>query len=96
MSEFDRAFYFLIFQGGKNEKNIYFTFSYLCTACGTENQKKIEIGITQIVEHPSLDDVRRGVIDALKEKGYDENKININYKNAQGDFGTAQIIAQEI
>ena len=67
----------------------------LCTACGTENQKKIEIGITQIVEHPSLDDVRRGVIDALKEKGYDENKININYKNAQGDFGTAQIIAQE-
>lgn len=67
----------------------------LCTACGTEKQKKIEIGITQIVEHSSLDDVRRGVIDALKEKGYDENKININYKNAQGDFGTAQVIAQE-
>lgn len=67
----------------------------LCTACGTQKQKKIEIGITQIVEHPSLDDVRKGVIDALKEKGYDENKININYKNAQGDFGTAQIIAQE-
>ena len=65
----------------------------LCTACGTEKQKKIEIGITQIVEHPSLDDVRKGVIDALKEKGYDENKININYKNAQGDFGTAQMIA---
>lgn len=67
----------------------------LCTACGTEKQKKIEIGITQIVEHPSLDDVRKGVIDALKEKGYDENKININYKNAQRDFGTAQVIAQE-
>ena len=67
----------------------------LSTACGTEKQKKIEIGITQIVEHPSLDDVRKGVIDALKEKGYDENKININYKNAQGDFGTAQVIAQE-
>lgn len=67
----------------------------LCTACGTEKQKKIEIGITQIVEHSSLDDVRKGVIDALKEKGYDGNKININYKNAQGDFGTAQVIAQE-
>lgn len=67
----------------------------LCTACGTEKQKKIEIGIIQIVEHPSLDDVRKGVIDALKEKGYDGNKININYKNAQGDFGTAQVIAQE-
>lgn len=67
----------------------------LCTACGTEKQKKIEIGITQIVEHSSLDDVRRGVIDALKEKGYDKNKVNIDYKNAQGDFGTAQVIAQE-
>lgn len=67
----------------------------LVTACGTEKQKKIEIGITQIVEHPSLDDVRKGVIDALKANGYDENKININYKNAQGDFGTAQVIAQE-
>lgn len=67
----------------------------LCTACGTEKQKKIEIGITQIVEHSSLEDVRRGVIDALKEKGYDENKVNIDYKNAQGDFGTAQVIAQE-
>ncbi|WP_278538030.1 ABC transporter substrate-binding protein [Fusobacterium varium] len=67
----------------------------LVTACGTEKQKKIEIGITQIVEHPSLDDVRKGIIDALKANGYDENKININYKNAQGDFGTAQVIAQE-
>lgn len=67
----------------------------LVTACGTQKQKKIEIGITQIVEHPSLDDVRKGVIDALKANGYDENKININYKNAQGDFGTAQVIAQE-
>ncbi|MDU1910856.1 ABC transporter substrate-binding protein [Fusobacterium sp.] len=67
----------------------------LCAACGTEKQKKVDIGITQIVEHPSLDDVRKGVIEALKEKGYGENKININYKNAQGDFGTAQVIAQE-
>lgn len=67
----------------------------LVTACGTEKQKKIDIGITQIVEHPSLDDVRKGIIDALKANGYDENKININYKNAQGDFGTAQVIAQE-
>lgn len=31
----------------------------------------------------------------IKEKGYDENKVNIDYKNAQGDFGTAQVIAQE-
>lgn len=67
----------------------------LFTACGGEKNGKIEIGITQIVEHPSLDDVRKGVIDSLKDKGYGEDKINITYKNAQGDFGTAQVIAQE-
>lgn len=67
----------------------------LCTACGGVKDKKVEIGITQIVEHPSLDDVRKGVIDGLKDKGYGEDRINITYKNAQGDFGTTQVIAQE-
>ncbi|MDR1835803.1 MAG: ABC transporter substrate-binding protein, partial [Fusobacteriaceae bacterium] len=43
----------------------------------------------------SLDESRRGVIDGLKEKGYDESKVNILYKNAQGDFPTSQLIAQE-
>ena len=67
----------------------------LFVACGNGKDRKIEIGLTQIVEHPSLDDVRRGVIDALAENGYDDNKINFSYKNAQGDFATAQIIAQD-
>ena len=63
--------------------------------CGKGNERKIELGITQIVEHESLDDVRRGVIEAVKDNGYGEEKINITYRNAQGDFATAQIIAQE-
>lgn len=67
----------------------------LCVACGAGNDKKIEIGITQIVEHPSLDDVRRGVEDALAEKGYGADRVNFSFRNAQGDFATAQIIAQE-
>ena len=67
----------------------------LCVACGKNSERKIEIGITQIVEHPSLDDVRKGVEAALKDNGYNEDKVNISYKNAQGDFATAQIIAQD-
>lgn len=67
----------------------------LCVACGKNNERKIEIGITQIVEHPSLDDVRRGVEDALNDNGFDGERVNISYKNAQGDFATAQIIAQD-
>lgn len=65
----------------------------LFVACG-EKKDKIEIGITQIVEHSSLDDIRRGVEDALNKSKYKE-KLNFTFRNAQGDFATAQVIAQE-
>lgn len=77
------------------KKILLFMLMVLCIACGKEKESKVKIGITQIVEHQSLDDVRQGVIDSLKANGYGEDKIEINYKNAQGDFGTAQMIAQE-
>jgi len=56
--------------------------------------EKINIGITQIVEHPSLDLIRSGVEDALKNSKY-KDKIVFNYQNAQGDFMTAQTIAAQ-
>ena len=77
------------------KKILLFMLMVLCIACGKEKEDRIKIGVTQIVEHQSLDDVRQGVIDSLKANGYGEDKIEINYKNAQGDFGTAQMIAQE-
>lgn len=77
------------------KKILLFMLMVLCIACGKEKEDRIKIGITQIVEHQSLDDVRQGVIDSLKANGYGEDKVEISYKNAQGDFGTAQIIAQE-
>jgi len=61
----------------------------------SKKDDRITVGISQIVEHLSLDESRRGVIDGLKEKGYDESKVEIVYKNAQGDFPTSQLIAQE-
>lgn len=67
----------------------------LFAACTGKENKKIQIGITQIVEHPSLDDVRKGVEDGLRDKGYGKEKVEFIYKNAQGDFATAQIIAQD-
>lgn len=33
-------------------------------------ENKIKIGISQIVEHKSLDDARKGFIDALAANGY--------------------------
>ena len=77
------------------KKILLFMLMVVCIACGKEKEDRIKIGITQIVEHQSLDDVRLGVIDSLKANDYGEDKVEISYKNAQGDFGTAQIIAQE-
>ncbi|KYM46332.1 ABC transporter substrate-binding protein [Fusobacterium necrophorum] len=55
-------------------------------------EKEIQIGITQIIEHPSLDAARKGLEKALqKNLG---KKVKIDYQSAQGDFGTAQLIAK--
>jgi putative tryptophan/tyrosine transport system substrate-binding protein len=58
--------------------------------------EKIEIGITQLVQHPALDSAREGFIEGLKEKGYEDGKnVTIDYQNAQGDAATSQTIAQK-
>ena len=56
------------------------------------------IAITQIVEHPALDQEREGVIETLAKAGYiDGQTVKIVYQNAQGNIGTAaQITTQMI
>lgn len=54
------------------------------------------IAITQIVEHPSLDDMRRGIIDELADSGYVEGEnLTINFQSAQGNTATAGQIAKQ-
>ena len=67
-------------------------------ACGKKEEavKPIKIGLTQIVEHPSLDQIKQGIIDRLAEKGYkDGEKIVINFQNAQGEMTNADLIAKD-
>lgn len=67
----------------------------LAAAAGVQ-AAPIKVGITQIVEHPSLDQARQGFIDRLSELGYAEG-IDIVYdiQSAQGDLATAQTIARK-
>lgn len=59
------------------------------------SKKSVSIGINQIAEHPALDDSREGFKEALKSKGYEEGKnLTIDFKNAQGDTSTSQMISQ--
>ncbi len=56
----------------------------------------VEIGITQIVEHPSLDLIRNGIEAALKDQGFDSSSnLKIDYQNAQGSMENTQLIAQK-
>ncbi|WP_070119394.1 ABC transporter substrate-binding protein [Bacillus marinisedimentorum] len=56
--------------------------------------KNATIGVTQIVEHPSLDAAFEGFKDALAEAGFKEGE-NVKYdvQIAQGDMNNAQTIA---
>ncbi|MEK5100992.1 ABC transporter substrate-binding protein [Cytobacillus sp. FSL M8-0252] len=70
-------------------------------ASGSEGNEKVQevvkIGITQIVEHPSLDAAREGFIAALKDAGYEEGKnLELDYQNAQGDANNNMSIAQNL
>lgn len=60
-----------------------------------KDKKVIKIGISQFVEHPALDSARKGFVDALKSKGFEDGKnIKIDFQNSQGDIATSQTIAQ--
>ncbi|MBV7434456.1 ABC transporter substrate-binding protein [Cardiobacteriaceae bacterium TAE3-ERU3] len=54
------------------------------------------VAITQIVAHPALDAVHKGVVDELTDQGYVDGK-NIAYmhESAQGDTGIAAQIAKK-
>ncbi|KQL17732.1 ABC transporter substrate-binding protein [Cytobacillus solani] len=78
----------------------------LLSACGSgskeaggskEEKETVKIGITQLVEHPSLDAAREGFIAALKDAGYEEGKnLKLDYQNAQGDMNNNMTIAQNL
>ena len=54
------------------------------------------VGITQIVDHPSLNVCRQGAIDKLAELGYvDGENIIIDYQDAQGEMAVATTIGQQ-
>ena len=54
------------------------------------------VAITAIVEHPALDDVRKGVIDELSDAGFKNgDNLTVNFQSAQGNTATAGQIAKQ-
>lgn len=72
------------------------SLALLLSACTTQKvpeEKTYRIGITQIAEHPALDAVREGFVEELEALGV---KIEVDYRNAQGDLSTSTSIAETL
>jgi putative ABC transport system substrate-binding protein len=76
------------------------------SACQSSDKKGTEalqtskdvkkIGIIQILEHTSLNQIRESIIKRLEEKGYkDGQNISLDYQNAQGDQVNLKTISQK-
>lgn len=76
---------------------------FLLAGCGStetksnpQEAKPVKIGITQFVEHPSLDDNRKGFIQALKDAGYEDGKnLKLDVQYAQADMSNNVSIGQK-
>lgn len=56
----------------------------------------LKIGISQIVEHPALDNCRDGFVAGMEEAGYVIGEdVTYDFQNAQGEFSNAVSIAQK-
>lgn len=69
----------------------------MLVGCGqqTATENVLKIGITQISDHPSLDNCRNGFIDGLESEGFkDGENIEIEFKSASDDMAANTQIAQ--
>ncbi len=55
-----------------------------------------KVGIIQLIDNGAFADMREGFIQELSDKGYGDDKVTIDYKNAQGDATNLNSICQEL
>jgi putative ABC transport system substrate-binding protein len=70
-----------------------------CSSQSADNQTPTtdtvyNVGLLQLVEHPSLDEIRTAIIDEIEAQGYGDI-IKIDYENGQNDGSTMNTIAQK-
>ncbi len=66
------------------------------SSCGKKQDEKMyKIGITQIADHPSLDNCRKGFIEGMEEEGFKEGEnVKFEFKSAANDMSANTQIAQ--
>ena len=70
----------------------------LLTGCAQEKSESEikKVSVVQIVSHKSLDTIRDSFADEMKKLGYDENNIELEYKDAGNDTSTLESILSTV
>jgi len=62
----------------------------------SKNKKTFRIGISQIISHVGIDDVKNGIVAGFEAKGYKNGEnIFFDFQNAQGETSINQSIAEK-
>ena len=56
---------------------------------------KFKVGIIQMMEHPSLDEIRTAFLDEMAALGYGEDQVEFLYQNGQNDATVMNTICQQ-
>lgn len=73
-------------------------------SCGTQEtdtanggtDDKLKVGVILQIENGAFTDMKDGFIQELRDKGYSEDKLEIDYKCAQGDSSNLNTIVQDM
>ena len=61
-----------------------------------ESTAQKKVAVIQMIENGAFNDMREGFIQELRDKGYTEDELVIDYECAQGDATNLQTIAQSV
>ncbi|WP_022820305.1 tryptophan ABC transporter substrate-binding protein [Fusobacterium russii] len=62
-----------------------------------EENKKLKLGVLQLLSHPALDEIYRGLIEELARQGYKNGEnLEIDFQNAQGDQSNLAAMSEKI
>lgn len=82
----------------KKKLALFFTvilaMACVLSGCGSKDKKTSgkKIGVIQMIENGAFNDMRDGILEEMKAKGYE----NVEVKCAQGDASALQTIAQNM
>lgn len=76
---------------------IYSSSSKNTSSAGSSaDGKTVKVGVLQLVSHPSLDQIYKGIQDGLAEEGYKGDQIKIDFMNAEGDQSKVATMSKQL